>query len=45
MNDETAMLCFSEKEINKMHTYILFERMRVRKRKALAKAHTAARST
>ena len=33
MNDETAMLCFSEKEINKMHTYVLFERMRVRKRK------------
>ena len=45
MNDETATLCFAEKEINKMHTYTLFERMRARKRKVLGKAPIAARPT
>ena len=45
MNDEIATLCFAEKEVNKMHTYTLFERMPLRKRKALAKAPIAERLT
>ena len=37
MNDEIAMLCFAEKEINKMHTYTLFERTCVREAQSLGK--------